>query len=149
MNFGLPCHLEPTGLYRDDGKRPDGATVVPWKRGKVLVWDATCPDTLAPSHSSLAIRESGAVAADTEYRKRQKICILRTLIFLFHLRWRLGVFGVEARSLFKDIGRHITTATQDPLSHEYLVQRIAVAVQRGNAAAVLGTTSSGDNNNIF
>ena len=54
----VPCHLEPTGLYRSDGKRPDGATLVPWKK-----WDATCPDTLAPSHSSLAIREAGAVAA--------------------------------------------------------------------------------------
>ena len=54
---------------------------------------------------------------------------------------------MEARSLFKDIGRYITTATRDPHSHEYLVQRIAVAVQRGNTAAVLGTISSGDNNN--
>ena len=37
----VPGHLEPTGLYRSDGKRPDGATLVPWKRGKVLVLDAT------------------------------------------------------------------------------------------------------------
>ena len=57
------------------------------------------------------------------------------------------MFVVEARSLNKDIGWRITTATQDLHSHEYLVQRIAVAVQRGNAAAVLGTISSGDNNN--
>ena len=57
------------------------------------------------------------------------------------------MFVVEARSLYKDIGRCITTATQDPRSHEYVVQRIAVAVQRGNAAMVLGTISSGDNNN--
>ena len=68
----VPSHLEPTGLYRSDGKRPDGATIVPWKRGKILVWDATCPDTLAPSHSSLAIREAGAVTADAEFKKRQK-----------------------------------------------------------------------------
>ena len=25
----IPNHLEPTGLYRSDGKRPDGATIVP------------------------------------------------------------------------------------------------------------------------
>ena len=25
----VPSHLEPTGLYRSDGKRPDGATIVP------------------------------------------------------------------------------------------------------------------------
>ena len=39
--------------------------------------------------------------------------------------------------------------TQDPRSHVYLVQRIAVAVQRGNVALVLGSISSGDNNNII
>ena len=50
----IPSHLEPLGLYRSDGKRPDGATVVPWKCGRVLVWDATCTDTLAPSHRALA-----------------------------------------------------------------------------------------------
>ena len=96
----MPCHLKPTGLYRDDGKRPDGATVVPWKRGKVLVRDATCFDTLAPSHSSLAIRESGAVAADAEYRKRPNMHIWRTVIFgsscsgdSVCLGWRLGLYS--------------------------------------------------------
>ena len=37
----IPSHLEPSGLYISDGKRPDGASVVPWTRGKILVWDAT------------------------------------------------------------------------------------------------------------
>ena len=74
--------------------------------------------------------------------------IWRTLIFLVSVAVEtLGVFAVEARSLFKDIGWRITMATQDPRFHEYLVQRIAVAVQRGNVAAVLGTISSGDNKN--
>ena len=135
----VPCHLEPTGLYRSDGKRPDGATLVPWKRGKVLVWDATCPDTLAPSHSSLAIREAGAVAADAEHRKQQKYAHLDGSLFFVPVAVEtLGVFGVEAWALFRDIARRITTVTQDPLSHQYLVQRVAVAVQRGNAAAVWG-----------
>lgn len=34
----VPCHLEPTALYRSHCKRPDGASVVPWRGGKVLVW---------------------------------------------------------------------------------------------------------------
>ena len=68
----IPSHLEPVGLYRCDGKRPDGTTMVPWKEGRVLVWDATCPDTLAPSHITLAAREGGTVAADAEHRKRLK-----------------------------------------------------------------------------
>ena len=72
----IPCLLEPDGLYRSDGKRLDGATMVPWCDGKVLVWDATCPDTLAPSYSSLATREVGAVAEEAERRKKAKYIII-------------------------------------------------------------------------
>ncbi|CAH1366750.1 unnamed protein product [Tenebrio molitor] len=28
-------------LSRDDGKRPDGMTLVPWIKGQPLVWDVT------------------------------------------------------------------------------------------------------------
>ena len=45
---------------------------MPWKTGRVLVWDVTCPDTYAPSHISVATRETGAVAAQAEQRKRLK-----------------------------------------------------------------------------
>src|SRR6218665_315038 len=37
----VPSTREPTGLFRDDGKRPDGTTLIPWERGKYLAWDAT------------------------------------------------------------------------------------------------------------
>ena len=36
---------EPVGLMRQDGKRPDGTTMVPWSRGKTLAWDVTVSDT--------------------------------------------------------------------------------------------------------
>ena len=29
----IPSRLEPSGIFRSDGKRPDGITVVPWKGG--------------------------------------------------------------------------------------------------------------------
>ena len=41
--------LEPRWLYRTNGKRPDGVTMIPWKMGKQLVWDVTVGDALAPS----------------------------------------------------------------------------------------------------
>ena len=47
----IPSHREPSDLYRSDGKRPAGASVVPWKEGRALVWDANCPDTLAINRS--------------------------------------------------------------------------------------------------
>ena len=36
---------EPVGLMRQDGKRPDGSTILPRSRGKPLAWDVTVPDT--------------------------------------------------------------------------------------------------------
>ena len=41
--------LEPLGLLRNDGKRPDGVTSIPWQRGLPLTWDYTCADYFAPS----------------------------------------------------------------------------------------------------
>ena len=38
----ITSRLESSGLYCSDGKRPDGASIVPWRRGKFLVWDVTC-----------------------------------------------------------------------------------------------------------
>ncbi|KAF2893128.1 hypothetical protein ILUMI_13047 [Ignelater luminosus] len=35
-SVGLPSILEPVGLMREDGKRPDGLTLVPWRRGRSL-----------------------------------------------------------------------------------------------------------------
>ena len=42
---GRYCRTELHSLARSDGKRPDGVTMLPWKSGRPLVWDATCSDT--------------------------------------------------------------------------------------------------------
>jgi len=46
----IPAVKEPAGLSRDNGKRPDGVTLLPWAKGKPLAWDVTVPDTYADSH---------------------------------------------------------------------------------------------------
>ena len=74
----IPAHLEPAGICRSDGKRPDGATVLPWRSGRILVWDATCPDTFAPSPRDLTTRGAGAVADQAEERKKAKYAELAT-----------------------------------------------------------------------
>ena len=68
----IPSGLEPTGLDRSDGKRPDGITTVPWKSGNLLVWDATCSDTYAPSHLAQSNMAAGAVASQAEDQKFAK-----------------------------------------------------------------------------
>ena len=38
---------EPAGLYRTDGKRSDGLTLIPWQVDKNLVWVITVVDKIA------------------------------------------------------------------------------------------------------
>ena len=45
----IPSTMEPIGLSRSNGKRPDGLTLVPRSAGKSIIWDVTVVDTLAAS----------------------------------------------------------------------------------------------------
>ena len=137
----IPSRLEPAGIYRSDGKRPDGITVVPWERGQLLVWDGTCSDTFAPSYTTNATREAGAVAALAEERKKAKYQHLDASHYFVPITVETaGTFGPQTRAFLKDLGCRITRATGDMRSHSYLVQRVSVAIQRGNAASVAGTS---------
>ena len=119
----IPCHLEPSGLYRSDEKRPDGASVVPRQRGKILVWDATCSDTFAASHRELAVREPGAVAAAAEHRKRSKYCDLDATHHFVPIAVEiLGVLGQDTRNFFREVARRVTAVTNEPQSHQSLLQ---------------------------
>ena len=93
----VPAVLEPVGLSRSDGKRPDGMTLVPWKLGRPLVWDATCVDTLAPSHLPTTSLRPGAAAASAESLKRRKYADLsETYMFVPFSVETLGPWGPAA-----------------------------------------------------
>ena len=139
----IPAMLEPHSLCRDDGKRPDGLTVMPWVNGRCLVWDFTCPDTLATSHLNHAVLSPGAVATDAESRKTVKYQSLASLYSFTPVAVEtLGAIGQEAFAFFQDLGRRIFANNAEPRSFQFLMQRLSVTVQRGNAACVLGTVSS-------
>ena len=136
----IPSHLEPTGLYRSDGKRPDGASVVPWKGGKALVWDATCPDTLAHSYQQISTREAGAVAAEAERHKKLKYANLGSSYFFAPVAVEtLGVIGPDSCTFLRDLAGRVRGATREPMAHWYMLQQLSVTVQRGNALAIRGT----------
>ena len=42
----------------------------------------------------------------------------------------------------QDLGRRIATVTGERRASEFLLQRLSVAIQRGNASCVLGTVNS-------
>ena len=46
----IAAYLELASICIADGKRPEGATVMPWHKDRILIWDVTCPKTFAPSH---------------------------------------------------------------------------------------------------
>ena len=85
------------------------------------------------------------MADQAEERKRAKYAELATThLFVPLVVETSGAFGSEAQTFFRELGRRIKVVSGEPQAHQYLLQRISVAVQRGNAAAVLGTSSPDD-----
>ena len=144
VSANVPSLLEPNSLCRDDGTRPDGLTVrVAVGKGRCLVWDFTCPDTLAASHLNRVVLGSGVVVNDAESRKSTKYLSLSALYRFIPIAIEtLGVPGDEALSFFHDLGQRIAVATAEPRSFHFLMQRLSVAIQRGNAAYIIGTVPS-------
>ncbi|XP_063636072.1 coiled-coil domain-containing protein 18-like [Cydia splendana] len=136
---GVPSVLEPPGLSRTDGKRPDCLTLVPWERGRCLVWDATCVSTFAASHISRTARAAGAAAESQAAVKRQKYVPLGSgYIFVPFAVETAGCWGADAKQFVRDIGRRLRQKGEDPRSESFLVQRLSIAIQRGNATRVWG-----------
>jgi len=141
----IPAIREPDGCSRSDGKRPDGMTLVPWKGGKSLIWDATCSDTMAASYIDLTSKKSGEAARMGEDRKRRKYVELESrFIFVPFAVETFGPWGSEAKSLIHKIGKIIRGVTNEKKSTNYLIQRISLAIQRGNAASIMGTIPFSD-----
>jgi hypothetical protein len=138
----VPTLLKPKSLHRDDGKRPDGFSVLPWANSRCLVWDFTCPDTLAGSHLNRAVLSPSALANDAEHRTTMKYRSLASLYRFTPIVETLGALGDEASTFFSDLGHRIASVTAEPQSKQFMMQRLSVALQRGNVACVLGTVPS-------
>ena len=86
--------LEPTGITRSDGRRPNGISVRPWRNGQTLVWDATCPDAFALTHVASLQGKQGWGAAKLRKQKPRSTLILVPATILFQSpskhQWYLG-----------------------------------------------------------
>ncbi|XP_061706402.1 uncharacterized protein LOC133525602 [Cydia pomonella] len=143
ISANVPCMLEPPGLSRSDGKRPDGLTLVPWEKGKCLLWDATCVSTFAASHLSRTMRSAGAAAEHAASLKKDKYSALSGYLFVPLAVETSGCWCAEGKSFLRDLGRRLLERGLDPRSGFFLMQRLSIAIQRGNAASVMGTFASG------
>ena len=112
----IPSKLEPSGINRSDGKKPDRVTLCPWKCGRILAWDFTCPDTFSSLHVSLAACEAGNVANEAEHKKKVKYSNLGDQYLFVPLAVETsGSFGSAAMSFIKELGRRIRDNTGDVL----------------------------------
>ena len=138
---GLPSVLEPVGIDRGDGKRPDGITVFPFKNGKSLVWDCTCIDTFAESHLIGSAVAAGSAAGGAEAIKRRKYNDLsQRYLFEPIAIETTGVYGTTTAAIVAEIGRRLVEATREPRESAWFRQRLGLAIQRGNVFSILSAS---------
>jgi hypothetical protein len=143
IKAGVAACREPLGLSPNDDRRPDGITVIPWTRGKCAIWDFTCPDTMAPSHVATTSVTVGAAATTAARTKLTKYSDLEHRYEVIPVAIEtMGVCESQGRRFIDNIGTRLAEITHEPRSTAFLRQRIAIAIQRGNAVSVLGTHRS-------
>ena len=126
---GLHSILEPVGLDRGDGRRPDGVTSFPFKGGKALTWDATCTDSFSASNLCSTILNPGSASSAAEGLKKLKYSrLLADFEFVPVAVETSGIIGSAGCSLLTDIGRRISRATNDLRQMSYIFQQISVAI---------------------
>ena len=140
VSGGVPSVLEPVGVGWEDAKRPDGMILILWEDGRPLLWDFTSCNTLAQSHCARAETGPGEVANYAEEQKCRKYAsLIPSYVFAPACIESLGAWGGSAKDLIHKIGQRVKENSGEPRSTSFLIQRLALDVQRGNAASVLGT----------
>jgi len=103
---GVSLTKEAVGLYRTDGKRPDGLTLIPWQSGKSLCWDVTVTCWLHRI-SKAQPRQTGSTAEMAASRKEEKYLEVEARhIFQSIAMETLGVFSSSARQLLSSLGQN-------------------------------------------
>ena len=143
---GIPSVLEPPGLDRGDGRRPDGMSVFPYRNGKALVWDATCADTFAASHINNCAIQPAHAADAADAAKRVKYANLEDrFIFQPISIETTGVMSASTKVFLKELGRLMTAETGEPREGAWLQQRLSLAVVRGNALCICASAKDFNN----
>ena len=135
--------MEPLGLDRGDGKRPDGLTVFPFTDGKNLCWDSTCHDTFCKTAIGDTAHTPGAAANKAEEQKNRLYGSLQNRYRFEPLAIETtGVYGKTSAKFVAELGRRIAARTGEKRETSWLRQRLSVAIVRGNAASILATNNT-------
>ena len=86
----------------------------------------------------------GAAATKAEDRKREKYRDLEGNYLFTPLGFEtIGQWGDSTITFVEKLGSRLAHVSGEPRSTMFLRQRLSVAIQRGNAAAVRGTVPAG------
>src|SRR6218665_2167375 len=150
ISFGVHCSAdvpsmkEPSGLLRTDGKRPDGATLIPWSAGRYMALDATVVHTCAASYLSQTAISAGSAAEQAAVRKTAKYALLpATHVFVPLAFATLGRVNAVGAEFLSELGRHISSVFGYQRGRNFLLQRLSICVQCLNAIAFRGTFKDG------
>ena len=136
----VPSTKEPAGLFRGDGKRPDGLTLVPWQSGRSLTWDVTVVDTLANSYTPITSATSCGAAEAAATRKRAKYAeIIQSHHFVPIAIETLGPSNMDGQRFLDSLGERLSSISGDPRETTFLYQRLSVLIQIFNSIAFRGT----------
>jgi hypothetical protein len=117
---------------------------VPWTTGKLLAWDYTCSDSLAPSNVDTTLSSTTSVAAQAELRKNRKYEHLGQEYFFIPIASEtLGGWGPQGSKFLSKLGKMLLLQSKNPREPEFLFQRLSMAIQRGNAISLLGGVKGG------
>ena len=135
----ISAMLEPPGLG-SDGKRPDGITLFPWSKGRCLIWDFTCRDSLCYTNVIACAEKAGSAAEKGEKIKLAHHSELSgNYIVQPVANETLGPWGPMSIKFVKELGSRISAINGDKRSTCFLFQAISMAVQRGNIASIRGS----------
>ena len=137
---GIQNRLEPSYLSSTNGLRPDGITLLPFHRGRALVWDVTLPHPLTTTHlKNFTPAETARVAEAQKNTKYEEF--RRSYHFMPVAIETTGGYGPQATQLIKSISKSLIDKTGDVRAGTFFRQRISLGVQRGNAKTILFSLS--------
>ena len=82
------------------------------------------------------------MAGQAEEKKTKYLHLAANYIFTPVAIETSGVIGRQSLAFIRELGGRMEKATGDTCSLLHLVQRLSIAIQRGNAAAILGSFGS-------
>jgi hypothetical protein len=140
---GFPSIKEPQGLFRSDGKRPDGLTLIPWRDGRCATWDVTVTDTVAASYLHATSCTAGSAAEAAASRKEDKyVEISSSSYHFFPLAFEtFGLTNQRGSDFLSPLGQRLSLISDDPRESSSLFQRLYLLLSSASMRSLSATHS--------